>query len=344
MIIASCGGDATSTREPEETGSSEPVAETPAAEAPTTEPAPSSSPTSTVDPAEEFNEAVVEAFRAGLALAELRLACLELTDLGCFLSNEQDIVAAERAVADALEAVGSASVAAGADVAACQNRIAETIRNNSSEWSSLLERATADGSGTKRFGEADWEYHRAKLGGELVSPGPAIANVLLHCSDVVNDPPSELMFWLGAFVESSAFARTAFSYNLLTLYLCVDQPPDPLLQGMTCFDSLGSPDDVGFGRGKLESAYEKIKAEPSYTDLPPECGAAIDEAMARLMSSLEIFIELFEREVISTDIEVQNSLSRGVFQIDDQRRGSPPMFPFDETMALNCAAAASEIS
>ena len=42
---------------------------------------------------------------------------------------------------------------------------------------------------------------------------------------------------------------------------------------------------------------------------------------------------------MSTDAELQSLLSRGVFQIDDQRRGTAPMYPFDEAMALNCVAA-----
>ena len=154
----------------------------------------------------------------------------------------------------------------------------------------------------------------------------------------MNKPTSELVTLVQNFVDFSDFARIAFSYNLLTQYLCVDDP-DP-----TCFDGLGKPDDVGFGRGNLEASYPTLTVDPAFVNLPQECRDAIQEANTRLMSSLDNYLNVSKRELVSTDTELQSLLTVGVFQIDDQRRGTAPMYPFDEFMALDCAAAAIEVS
>lgn len=332
IIVAGCGGGDTSSSELAGTGSS------------TTVPAPASTsaPTSSIESAGPFEAAVDEAFIGALALADLRMACFEQTDLSCITATEEELVAAETAVAAALETVGALSVEAGVDPVNCQDRVTETVENNVAERLILLERATVEARAGNPFFLSHWDYFRDKSGRNLATPGHAIASVLIQCTKAVNSPDAgpDLAFWLKSFVDDSDFARSAFASNLWTQYACVDQPPsNPNDPERTCYQTYGTRDDVGLGRGRLEGAYENLSNSPGYADMSQECRSAIEEANTRLMSSLEIFNDLYERELVSTDAELQSLLSRGVFQIDDQRRGTAPMYPFDEAIALNCVAA-----
>jgi hypothetical protein len=67
----------------------------------------------------------------------------------------------------------------------------------------------------------------------------------------------------------------------------------------------------------------------------------VEQAAARLQSSYEIYRDLRERELVTTDPELGSLMALGLYQIDERRRGQDGLqYPFNESVALRCVEAA----
>jgi hypothetical protein len=299
-----------------------------------------SAPTTTISPTATFDTAVGVTLEAASALVELRMNCFNANDLGCLVTNEADMVAAEDAAVATLTAVGDAAAAAGASPEICSGRIDSLVKNLRSERDFLIERARAEQARTGRFGEADSIYVYGRVISRTAAAGHEFALWLLDCINSVRNLDAEhtIARTFGGLVYTSEVrARPSLLQNLWVQYLCVDVPANG---DRSCVDTLGQPGPLVSHLEELGYAHEDLLADSGYSGLPAECQAAVDEATARLRSSYDIYLNLSERELVSSDTEMQGLMARGVFQIDDRKRSATaPLYPLDEAMVLGCTAA-----
>jgi hypothetical protein len=311
------------------------------ATATTVAPATTVAQTAALDPVQQFDAAVLTAVGDALVFAELRTACLQANDVNCLVESAAEIEAAEERALQSLAAVGAAAaVAGGNNPDFCEGSIDRTADAVRSDIAGLQVYAQSEATGAVTFRDAAATYNRDLTLEGRGQAGHEYATRLLVCAESVRSTGATtgLVGELASFLADEIRVRPRLSHKLWSMAKCVDVGPVNGLPCVSVFDQTTDPSqEVAF----LNLSFEQVTGFEDYAVLPAECRAAVEQAAARLQSSYEIYRDLRERELVTTDPELGSLMALGLYQIDERRRGQDGLqYPFNESVALRCVEAA----